>query len=281
MNGARRPLPNPPLPNPLCMASGIMPEACPVELVEAAASAGFDYGGMWVEPADWTDRTMREVKAAMRATGLPLIDVEVVWLKPGPPDPQHDRIVDIGMELGARNVLCVSSDPDSGATRDKLARLAERAGDDIRINLEFGLFTEVRTLAQASAILREIDHPAMGLLIDALHWRRSGGTLAEVAELPDAWLSYVQLCDAPDPGADPEDMQAILEEAIDGRLPMGAGGLPLGPLYALLPPGLPIAIEERSQALRDNFPDLRQRAAELMRISRGWLHRESALVGRG
>ena len=268
------------LPNPLCMASGIMPEACPVELVEAAASAGFDFGGMWVEPADWTDRTTREVKAAMRATGLPLIDVEVVWLKPGPPDPQHDRIVDIGMELGARNVLCVSSDPDRGATRDKLARLAERAGGDIRVNLEFGLFTEVRTLAQASALVREINHPAMALLIDALHWRRSGGTLAEVAELPDEWLSYVQLCDAPDPGADPEDGQAILDEAIDGRVPMGAGGLPLGPLYALMPGGIPIAIEERSKLLREGFPDLHERAAELMRISRAWLQREGALVGR-
>lgn len=262
---------------PLCMASGIMPEATPVELVECAAHAGFEYGGMWVEQADWTAQTTREVKAMLAATGLPLIDVEVVWIKPGPPDPFHARIVDIGKELDARNVLCVSSDPDMGATRDKLAILAEQAGSDIRINLEFGLFTEVKTIRAASAILREIDHPAMGLLVDALHWRRSGGTIADVAALPAAWLSYVQLCDAPDPGADPTDPEAILAEAIDGRVAMGRGGLPLARLMDALPvSGLPISVEERSKALRDNFPNLKDRSVELRRTNAAWLDRYMA-----
>ena len=31
--------------HPIAMASGIMPEATPVQLVEAAAAAGFDFGG--------------------------------------------------------------------------------------------------------------------------------------------------------------------------------------------------------------------------------------------
>ena len=259
-----------PLP-PLCMASGIMPEATPLQLVEAAARAGFDYGGMWFEAADWTDATTRQVKAALRDTGLPLIDIEVVWIQPGPPDPDHLRLVDVGMELGARNVLCVSSDPDDGATRDKLAMLAERAGDAIRINLEFGIFTEVKTIAQASAILHAIDHPAMGLLIDALHWRRSGGTLAEVAAVPPAWLSYVQLCDAPDPGADPADADAILTEAIDGRVALGAGGLPIGALLDAMPQGLPVAVEERSIALREGWPDLNARAARMLATTRAWM----------
>ncbi|MBB3981053.1 sugar phosphate isomerase/epimerase [Sphingobium fontiphilum] len=257
--------------HPLAMASGIMPDATPVDLVECAAVAGFDYGGMWIEPADWSDATTRAVKAALAATGLPLLDVEVVWIKPGPADPAHDRIVDIGMELGARNLLCVSSDPDAAATVAKLARLSERAGSAIRVNLEFGLFTEVKTIDQASAMVAEVDHPAMGLLIDALHWTRSGGTLAQVAAVPPQWLNYVQLCDAPAPGADPVDPGAILTEAIDGRMPLGEGGLPLGPLLAAMPAGLPIAVEERSKALRESWPDLRERATRLYATSRQWL----------
>jgi len=196
-----------------------------------------------------------------------------VWLKTGPADPDHLRIVDIGKELGARNVLCVSSDPDRAATQGKLARLAEHAGGDIRINLEFGLFTEVKTIHDATAIIQAIDHPAMGLLVDALHWKRSGGSVADVAALPREWLSYVQLCDAPEPGADPSDPDAILTEAIDGRVPLGQGGLPLSRLLDQLPFGIPISIEERSQALRDGFPDLSARATELYRTSHAWLNR--------
>lgn len=37
--------------HPIAMASGIMPEATHVQLVEAAAHAGFDLGGMWMEPS--------------------------------------------------------------------------------------------------------------------------------------------------------------------------------------------------------------------------------------
>lgn len=258
--------------HPLAMASGIMPEATPVEMVEAAAYAGFDYGGMWIDASTWTDATTRAVAARLADTGLKLLDVEVVWIKPGPLDPDHLRIIDIGAELGAANVLCVSSDPDRSATRDKLAALIERgAAGGIRVNLEFGLFTEVKTIGAATALLAEIANPAAGLLVDALHWCRSGGTLADIDAIPAHWLGYAQLCDAPFPGADPVDPDAILIEAIDGRLPLGAGGLPLRDLLARLPDNLPIAIEERSKVLRDAYPDLNARAASVFRTSRAFL----------
>lgn len=256
------------------MASGIMPEATPLQLVMAAARAGFDFGGMWMEPARWSDRTTAEVARALAGEGLELLDIEVVWFKPGPADPDHRRIVEVGAELGARNVLCVSSDPDMGATRDKLADLAELGERlDIRINLEFGLFTEVRTIGAASAILTEVGSSAMGLLVDSLHLQRSGGTAADIAALPPAWLSYVQLCDAPREFDHLDDPEAIIEEAIDGRMAMGAGGLPLVETLAVLPAGLPVAIEERSKALRDGWPDLDQRAARMLATTRAFFDR--------
>lgn len=259
--------------HPIGMASGIMPEATPLQLVDAAVAAGFDFGGMWIEPDQWTDATTKAVAARLRDTGLKLIDVEVVWIKPGPPNPDHARIIDIGTELGARNVLCVSSDPDRNATRDKLGALIERGTKNgIRVNLEFGLFTEVKTIHQATALLKDIDGPAAGLLVDSLHWHRSGGTLADIAAIPPRWLSYVQLCDAPMPGANPGDPEAILIEAIDGRMPMGEGGLPLAEIVKLLPDGLPVAIEERSKALRDAYPDLNERARAVARTTRAFLN---------
>ncbi|MFM7347930.1 MAG: sugar phosphate isomerase/epimerase, partial [Erythrobacter sp.] len=55
------------------------------------------------------------------------------------------------------------------------------------------------------------------------------------------------------------------------RMPLGQGGLPLAAMVDALPVHLPMAIEERSAALRDAFPDLVERARECARASRAWL----------
>lgn len=258
--------------HPISMAAGIMPEATPLQLVEAAARAGFDYGGMWMEPASWTSETTRAVRHRLDDSGLRLLDIEVVWIKPGPLDPDHLRIVDVGAELGARNVLCVSSDPDEGATIAKIAAIADHGAKlGITVNLEFGLFTRVRTIDAARRIVDRSGSSNLAILIDALHLTRSGGTAEQVAALPPERISYVQLCDAPMPGAQPDDDDAILLEAIDGRMPLGTGGLPLRELLNVLPPDLPIGIEERSLSLRSQWPDLNERAKACYITSRRYL----------
>lgn len=57
--------------NPISLASGVLPEFGPVDCVRAAAAAGFDAVGLWVEPADWTDATTSEVRAMLADSGLP------------------------------------------------------------------------------------------------------------------------------------------------------------------------------------------------------------------
>lgn len=254
------------------MAAGIMPEASPLQLVDAAARAGFDYGGMWMEPASWTSETTRTVRRRLDDAGLRLLDIEVVWIKPGPLDLEHLRIVDVGAELGARNVLCVSSDPDEHATIDKLSAIAQHgANAGITVNLEFGLFTCVRTIDDARRVVESCGSRDLSILVDALHLTRSGGTAEQVAALPSERISYVQLCDAPMTGADPKDDDAILCEALDGRIPLGTGGLPLRDLLAVIPSDVPIGIEERSLSLRSQWPDLNERAKACYSTSRRYL----------
>ena len=71
-------------------------------------------------------------------------------------------------------------------------------------------------------------------------------------------------------------MKAIIDDAIDRRVAMGEGGLPLTAMVDALPAGLPLAIEERSAVLRANFPDLNARAREVARTSRAWLDAHDA-----
>ena len=256
----------------ISLAAGIMPEATPAQLIECAAASDFDFGGMWAERDTWTPATTRAIRQQARDAGVELLDLEVAWIMPGAPDPWLTELVHIAAELGARNLLCVSSDPDMAATTAKFQAMVDAAkGTGVRVNLEFGIFTEVKTLAMARAVLEGVEGDAKALLVDTLHWARSGGTAEELASIPRGWLSYCQPCDAPAAGPDTASFDAIIDDAINRRMALGTGGLPLGAMVDALPDHLPMAIEERSATLRDNFPDLIERARECARTSRAWL----------
>jgi sugar phosphate isomerase/epimerase len=256
----------------ISLAAGIMPEATPSQLIECAAASDFDFGGMWVERETWTTATTRAIRQQARDAGVELLDCEVAWIMPGAPDPWLTELVEIAAELGAHNLLCVSSDPDMAATTAKFQALVDRAkGTGVRVNLEFGIFTEVKSIHMARAILENVEGEAKGLLVDTLHWARSGGTAEDLAAIPQEWLSYCQPCDAPAQGPDLGSFDAIIDDAINRRMPLGQGGLPLAAMVDALPAHLPLAVEERSVALRENFPDLKERARECARTSRAWL----------
>lgn len=262
--------------NPIALASGVLPEFGPLDLVRAASGAGFDAVGLWVEPEQWTATTTRAVRAALADAALPVIDVEVAWLQPGSDRDLHRRIIDIGAELGAANLLCVSSVADPGATAAWLADLCRHAeGSGLRIALEFGVFTQVRDLTAALAVLAAVDHPLRALLLDPIHIDRSGSSLDAIAALDPALLSYAQFCDAPAARPDPDDFDAVIRDAIDLREQCGAGALPLERLYRTLPPGLPLSLELRSKALRDGYPDPVARARAVAEATRAWLARQA------
>ena len=258
--------------NRISFASGIVPDAGPLETIRAAAVGGFDATGLWVEPEKWTPATTMAARAALADAGLELLDVEVIWIKPDDDLDLHKACIDIGAELGARNVLCVSSDPDMGATAARLAALCEHAeASQMRVALEFGIFTEVKNLTMALGVLEAVAHPLRALLIDPIHVDRSGSSIAEIATVPRELLPYAQFCDAPAQRPDPADFGAIITDAIDLREQCGEGGLPLDTLYKALPPGIPLSIELRSKQLRDGYPDLGERAKAVATATRRWL----------
>lgn len=262
--------------NPISLASGVVPEFGPVDTVVAAQAGGFDAVGLWVEPADWTPATTREVRAALADTALPVLDVEVIWLKPDSSMDDHRKVIDIGGELGAANVLCVSSDPDHGRTADRLADLCRHAeGSAMRVALEFGIFTEVRNLRAALAILGRVGHPLRALLVDPIHVDRSGTTVADIAAVDPALIPYAQFCDARAQRPDPADFDAVITDAIDLRELCGEGALPLAGLRDALPAGIPLSIELRSAALREAFTHPALRAKAVADATRRWLEAHS------
>lgn len=258
--------------NPISLASGVLPEFGAAAVIEAAAEAAFDAAGIWVEPGEWSAADTSAARAALAAAGLPLLDVEVVWIKPDSSLDDYRKVIDVGAELGASNVLCVSSDPEAGATAAKLNALCRHAeGSGMRVALEFGIFTEVKNLAQALAILRRVDHPLAAVLIDPVHVDRSGTTVEQVAAIDPALLPYAQFCDAPAERPDPADFDAVITDAIDLREQCGEGALPLSAMLAALPAGIPLSIELRSRKLRDTYAEPVARARAVAAVTRRFL----------
>lgn len=256
----------------LSLASGVLPEFSPLQMARAAVDGGWPAVGIWVDMTTWTPAIATQIRAVTGDAGIRILDVEVIWLQPGADDPDHFRIVDAGVSIGAENVLVVSSDPDPQSTAFKLARLAQHASlGGINISLEFAAFTEVRSLAAAQGILETPGCERVGLLIDPLHLARTGGTPADLAKIDPARFHYAQFCDAAATGPAAQDVPAIVDEALDRRFLIGAGGLPLSELSTVLPAGLPLSIELRSKALRDSYPDPTERARALLQSTQAGL----------
>lgn len=215
-----------------------------------AASAGFDMVGVRLAPAHPTDRSpslldsptlLRRLSAALESTGLGVLEAEVVRLRPESRAEDFDRHLEAAAALRARFVLAVSHDGEEERAAEGLAALAERAtAFDLRVALEFMVFSEARTASAASRLVALAGHPRLGVLADSLHLYRSGGTAADLAGLP---LLAAQLCDGP--LAAPED---LAREARTARLMPGEGDLPLADFVAALPPGLPVSLEVPSSA---------------------------------
>lgn len=255
----------------LSLASGVLPEFGAVDVIEAGAAAGFDAVGLWVDPLEWTAQHTRDARAALQRTGLPVLDVEVVWIRPDTTLDDHRKVLDVGAQLGAANVLCVSSH-EEGETMERLSALCRHAeGSGMRVALEFGIFTEVKTLSQALGILDRVGHPLRAVLVDPIHVDRSGTTVGQIAAIDPALLPYAQFCDARAERPDPANFDAVITDAIDLREQPGEGALPLAAMLQALPQGIPLSLELRSAALREAFSHPALRAKAVLDGMREWM----------
>jgi len=255
------------VPRLLSLAAGVCPETGPADFVSACADAGWAACGIWFDAASWTDATATEVRRRLDDTGLIALDMEPIFVTP---DGDHgDRIIDAAVDVGARNLLVVSRGVDDQRFVERFGELCDLAAPHgIGCSLEFMAFMSIRDLPQAIGVLDAVDRPNAAVLVDNLHLARTGGTPDDVATLDPARLPYVQLCDAP--AASPDN---LVEEALDERLTLGDGKLPIGELVAALPDHTALSMEIRSAHLRSTFPDPTDRARHVLSTTLAHLDR--------
>ena len=258
------------------LAAGVVQEFAPEDVVYAASEAGFNAVGVWCDLATWTEARTAKVKTALKTTGLTALDIEVVWFKPGEAIDCHDTFVEIAKEIGAKNILCVSSEPNISDTKTRFAHLCQRAeGSGIRIALEFLAITEINSLSLALQVVNDVDHPLGAILIDALHLFRTGSSIDDLKTVAPYQLPYLQLCDATAQLLDASP-GGVLEDAIALRRLPGDGELPLRALLQSFEPTTPISLEIRSRALSQQYPDVTERAKAVFNATLGFFEKLKA-----
>ncbi len=264
--------------HPLSLAAGTLPEFGPDRVAEAAGEAGFSHVGFTIEPERWDAAMARRTKDAIANHGLSVLDVEVVWIpEGGGVIDDHRAIIDAGAELGAANVLVVSSEPDTACTAEALHSLCEHAAPaNMRVAIEFLMITAIRSLDQALAVIAACDHPAAAILIDTIHFRRAGHAPDALAAVDSALLPYAQFCDGPADCAD--NFESYMTDALDLRSAPGEGDLPLADILGHLPDAIPLSLEIRSKVYRDRHPDPAARAKAVREASLAWFAKNGLSV---
>ena len=165
-------------------------DLAPPRLIDVASVCGFEKVGLRLLAATpggisyplMTDRSgMKETKARMAATGIKVADLEIVAFRPETVASSFEAFLEAGRELGARHTLVAGYDPDLSRFADRFAEyceLADRYG--LTADLEFMPWTEVPDLNIAARIVEKVSSPAAGILIDALHFARSGSRLEDL-----------------------------------------------------------------------------------------------------
>ena len=223
----------------------------PLALVDVAAQAGFDAVDLRLAPATATDRRYgdgerlslaRELRTRMADQGVATWSVEIVRIREPFAARDFTGLMEAAALIGARRLKVVSDETDPRRTADHLAGLAELAAQHgLMVDLEFMVFSGVRSLGEALAVVEASGSAQVQVLIDALHWMRSAGTLEQVRAAPAQCLGYLEWCDGPLDG--PTDLEGLLREARGDRLPPGEGRFPLQDLLRCVPHAAMISLE--------------------------------------
>lgn len=245
---------------PLSLAPTTVLELDPSAAVRCAADAGFPLAGARLSNPLKQARTLT---AALRGTGVGLLDVEFLRLSRGPLTDDQRRLAVAAGDLGARFLIVVGDDPDDGALQGKLADLADLlAGGPTRLALEPRPYTAVPRLADAARLATAV--PGVTVLMDPVHLHRAGDPLDAPATVDPALVGYAQVSDVLDSGA-PDGRAGLAHEALQLRVPPGQGNLALSTYLTALPVDCPLSVNVQSTRL----------SAELRPVARAALVREA------
>jgi sugar phosphate isomerase/epimerase len=181
-----------------------------------------------------------ELKATLRDRAVAISLGEGFSIRPQEEARDKAADLDIMADLGAQRISTVSMEPDRSRSLDEFGILAELTADrGMGLLLEFAPPHTFNTLEKSLAAIHHAGMDNASLLIDAMHFFRTGGTIEQLAAVDPRMIGYAQLCDAT---IEPAGGDYYLEASFQRKAP-GDGELPLGALLDVLPTDIPLGIE--------------------------------------
>ncbi|MEZ3161165.1 sugar phosphate isomerase/epimerase family protein [Microbacterium sp. BWT-B31] len=196
----------------------------PLDRVAAIADTGWNGFGFSQDDLRVVDETIGfgALRAAAEARGLTHIEVELAsgwWTSDeGAWRPTWELLLRAADELDAEFIKVGTSfgDPVDDLTPfvEPMRRIAEEADAvGTRIALEPLPFAMIASMPQGADLIRAVDHPAAGLVVDYWHVFRAGTSLQELAErVPVDIVFGVELSDARN-----EQVGTLFEDTRDRR----------------------------------------------------------------
>jgi sugar phosphate isomerase/epimerase len=185
---------------------------------------------------------MGEMKRRLAGEGVAVHDIEFVTVDAGFVPDRLAPMLESARELGAERLSVCGGDPDRSRLIASFAGLCDlAAGFGMGVDLECMAWRQVASSPDAVRVVEAAGKPNGGVLVDALHLSRTGGSPLDLRDVPAALARSAQLCDviAERPGS----TDAIIQEARSGRLAPGEGALPLHDLLAEPPDDATIGVE--------------------------------------
>lgn len=239
-----------PLPRPISLAALTVLDVSPANQVLCAAQAGYSHVGIRLVPATPTETQydmigdtpmVRQVEANLKATGVKVLDIEILRLKPDTRAINWKPFFETGARLGASHVLVAGNDSNLHRLTDNYAELCEIAHPyGLSLSIEPMPWCDISTISQARELMVAMNRENAGVLVDPIHFFRAKNSFADIDALPKGSLKYCQMCDIT--REMPSDMAGILYQARNYRLSPGTGAADLVGLLKHLP-NLPISIE--------------------------------------
>lgn len=242
----------------VCISSGLT--GLPLTLFGIEDFAPYPMWSLRDDPA-----LRREMIAAMQGTGVHIGLGEGFRARSDGDVWDYAEDLDLMAELGARRINAICVEDDLEMAKDQLAGLSEMTmARGMVFTIEFTPPSGINSFETALEVCRYIGQGKARVLVDAMHFFRTGGTVEKLKAVDPEWIGYAQLCDGRLAAWD----DGYFGEAMFARQVPGEGELPLREWIAALPETCEIGLEVPRLADLRGGMNPRDHAARVVKAAR-------------